>query len=75
MVHISAGSNRYPFRIQIPHNIPCSFEHTYGYIRYTIKAIIDRPWRFNHECKAAFTVINIYDLNLHRERCVSRMDV
>jgi len=75
MVYIPAGLSRYSFRIQIPHNIPCSFEHTYGYIRYTIKGIIDRPWKFDHECKAAFTVISIYDLNLRRERCVSRMGV
>lgn len=70
-VCIPAGSSRYPFRIQIPFNIPCSFEHKYGHIRYTIKAIIGRPWRFDHECKAAFTVIAIYDLNGRRERCVS----
>ncbi|EZA61081.1 arrestin domain-containing protein 2 [Ooceraea biroi] len=74
MAYIPAGLNRYPFHIQIPLNIPCSFEHKYGYIRYTIKAIIDRPWRFDHECKAAFTVITIYDLNAHRERCISLHD-
>ncbi|XP_060821608.1 arrestin domain-containing protein 17-like [Bombus pascuorum] len=63
------GYNQYPFSFQLPNNIPCSFEHTNGYIRYTVKAVIDRPWKFDHECKAAFTVISNLDLNLHREKC------
>ncbi|XP_043580847.1 arrestin domain-containing protein 17-like [Bombus pyrosoma] len=63
------GHNQYPFSFRLPNNIPCSFEHTNGYIRYTVKAVIDRPWKFDHECKAAFTVVSNLDLNLHREKC------
>lgn len=70
-VHIPIGLNKYSFHIQLPRNIPCSFEHFNGHIRYTIKAVIDRPWRFNHECKAAFTVITAYDLNVRHQQCVS----
>ncbi|XP_077273697.1 arrestin domain-containing protein 17-like [Temnothorax americanus] len=69
-VHIPAGLSRYPFCIQLPCDLPCSFEHHVGHIRYTIKAVIVRSWRFNHECKAAYTVITIYDLNIRREQCI-----
>nr|XP_022901266.1 arrestin domain-containing protein 17-like [Onthophagus taurus] len=57
------GSHIYPFTCVLPPNLPSSFEDEYGYIRYTIKAIIDRPWKFDHETKQAFTVLSQYDLN------------
>ena len=66
---IPYGHNEYTFSFRLPNNIPCSFEHTNGYIRYTVKAVIDRPWKFDHECKAAFTVVSNLDLNLYREKC------
>ncbi|XP_068972904.1 arrestin domain-containing protein 2-like isoform X4 [Bombus flavifrons] len=66
---IPHGHNEYKFRFRLPNDIPCSFEHTNGYIRYTVKAVIDRPWKFDHECKAAFTVVSDLNLNLYREKC------
>ncbi|KAF3430394.1 hypothetical protein E2986_10021 [Frieseomelitta varia] len=73
-VKLPRGYNQYPFSFQIPYNIPCSFEHRNGYVRYTVNAVIDRPWKFNHECKAAFTVVSILDLNVHREKCLGVND-
>lgn len=61
----------YPFNIQLPMNLPSSFEHEYGYVRYTIKAIFDRPWKFDHEVKSAFTVLSAFDLNRRPEASVS----
>ncbi|XP_043248558.1 arrestin domain-containing protein 17-like [Colletes gigas] len=69
-VQIPAGYHEYPFEFQLPHNIPTSFEHIYGHIRYTVKAAIDRPWKFNHECKIAFTVISNLDLNAYQDKCL-----
>ena len=70
LVKLPRGYNQYPFSFQLPYNIPCSFEHNVGYVRYTVNAVIDRPWKFNHECKAAFTVVSSLDLNVHREKYV-----
>ncbi|XP_011267384.3 arrestin domain-containing protein 17 isoform X1 [Camponotus floridanus] len=69
-VRMPAGFHKYPFTFSLPSNIPCSFEHVNGHIRYTTKAVIDRPWRFNHECKIAFTVVSSYDLNNHSQQCL-----
>ncbi|XP_076628675.1 arrestin domain-containing protein 3 isoform X2 [Colletes latitarsis] len=69
-VQITAGHHEYPFEFQLPHNIPTSFEHRYGHIRYTVKAVIDRPWKFNHECKIAFSVVSNLDLNTYQDKCL-----
>ena len=57
------GKYVYPFEFTLPPNIPSSFESDLGYIRYTIKGTIDRPCKFDHETKTAFTVVTPYDLN------------
>ena len=62
-MQITAGDYEYPFRLQLPENIPSSFVGEYGRIVYNIKAVVDRPWRFDHETVAFFTVDGIYDLN------------
>ncbi|XP_017766321.1 PREDICTED: arrestin domain-containing protein 3-like isoform X1 [Eufriesea mexicana] len=74
LVRITSGYHEYPFTFQLPHSIPSSFEHYYGHIRYTVKAMMDRPWKFNHECKTAFTVISPLDLNEYRARCLGIQD-
>ncbi|XP_076302590.1 arrestin domain-containing protein 2-like isoform X2 [Lasioglossum baleicum] len=71
---ITEGYHEFLFKFDIPCNIPSSFEHTYGHVRYTIKAVINRPWKFDHECKAAFTVNSILDLNAHRGNCIGISD-
>lgn len=57
------GEHFYPFNCALPPTLPSSFEHDYGYVRYTVKATIDRPWKFDHEVKTAFTVVSNFDLN------------
>ena len=69
---LAAGQHAYHFSFQIPQNIPCSIEHQYGHVRYTVKAILDRPWRFDHKVVSAFTVIAPYDLNTQQSLGVSR---
>lgn len=58
-----AGTHIYPFSVNLIPNLPSSFEGSYGYVRYTVKTTIDRPWKFNQDSKAAFTVVSHLDLN------------
>ncbi|XP_046549331.1 arrestin domain-containing protein 3-like [Haliotis rubra] len=60
---LHAGSYTYPFRYQLRDGIPSSFEGSFGRIRYYLNATIDKPWKFDHTTKRAFTVVNLLDLN------------
>ncbi|XP_033634458.1 arrestin domain-containing protein 3-like [Asterias rubens] len=64
-LELPAGQHSLPFQFQLPtRQLPCSFEGTLGYSRYVARAVIDRPWTFDHVTKRAFTVSGIpYDLN------------
>jgi hypothetical protein len=48
----------------LPDHLPASFEGKYGHIRYTVKGILLRPWKHNHEVMATFSVMPKLDLNL-----------
>ncbi|XP_071108217.1 arrestin domain-containing protein 3-like isoform X1 [Haliotis cracherodii] len=60
---LPAGRYTYPFRYQLPAGLPSSFEGSVGRIRYCLSGIIDKPWKFDHTTKRAFTVVNLLDLN------------
>lgn len=60
---LPVGRHTFPFSFTLPPNLPSSFEGAHGYVRYSIKGIIDKPWKFDHTTKRAFTVICILDLN------------
>jgi len=61
--HLPAGEHRFPFSYQLPPNIPSSFEGDHGRVRYFVKAVIKKPWKFDHKTKRLFTVLDTYDLN------------
>ncbi|XP_066268346.1 arrestin domain-containing protein 3-like isoform X3 [Branchiostoma lanceolatum] len=61
---LGAGQHVYPFQYQLPmQGLPTSFEGAHGYIRYSVKGTIDKPWKFDHTTKRAFTVLEMVDLN------------
>lgn len=62
-IEIQAGEHKFPFTCTLPENLPSSFESDFGHVRYTVKAILDRPWKFDQEVKAAFTIVLPFDLN------------
>ncbi|XP_014210214.1 arrestin domain-containing protein 17-like [Copidosoma floridanum] len=62
-IELPAGTHTYPFQYALPPNLPSSFKSDNGRIRYKIKAILNRPWRFNHKTKTAFTLVSHLDLN------------
>ncbi|CAJ0941266.1 unnamed protein product, partial [Mesorhabditis belari] len=61
---IPAGEHRFPFCFQLPIRCLPSYEGCHGHIRYSIRAEVDRPWKFNHKADQPFTVVTISDLNL-----------
>ncbi|KAJ8316570.1 hypothetical protein KUTeg_005879 [Tegillarca granosa] len=61
---LPSGRHSYPFQFQLPPNLPASFEGEYGYIRYWVKALVEKPLKsFSHVTKSAFTIIGALDLN------------
>ncbi|KYN02385.1 PREDICTED: arrestin domain-containing protein 17 [Cyphomyrmex costatus] len=62
-IEIQSGEHKFPFSCTLPTNLPSSFESDFGHVRYTIKATLDRPWKFDQDVKSPFTVIAPLDLN------------
>ncbi|XP_076439019.1 arrestin domain-containing protein 3-like [Babylonia areolata] len=60
---MARGLYNYPFQFTLPSGLPCSYEGGIGHVRYTVKAVIDRKFRFDYNTKRPFTVINDLDLN------------
>ncbi|ESP05157.1 hypothetical protein LOTGIDRAFT_227836 [Lottia gigantea] len=60
---LKPGRYTYPFHYQLPVGIPSSYESYIGRVRYSLTGVIDRPWRFDHNTKRAFTVLDVLDLN------------
>ena len=61
---LQPGDYSYPFQFLIPNqNMPTSVEGSHGYVRYWLKGIIDRPWRFDITTTAVFTMLEYVDIN------------
>ncbi|EPB72207.1 arrestin domain protein [Ancylostoma ceylanicum] len=60
---LPAGVHEVPFSYTLPKSLPTSFEGEFGHIRYTCRAICERPWDFDIVTRKAFTVIGIEDIN------------
>lgn len=62
-INLDATTHSYPFTCALPPTLPSSFEGEWGFVRYTVKVTLDRPWKFDQDVKMAFTVISPVDLN------------
>ncbi|XP_077991740.1 arrestin domain-containing protein 3-like [Glandiceps talaboti] len=74
---LPAAVHQFPFRFQLPPTgLPSSFEGIrYGSVRYIIKSNIDRPWKFDHNSKRAFTVSGFpLDLNRIPDATIAQQD-
>ena len=60
---LMSGKYEYLFTFRLPNELPSSFEGEHGWVRYTLKATVVRPWRSNYEIKVPITVNTIVDLN------------
>jgi hypothetical protein len=61
---LPAGEHSFPFSMILPDDLPSSFEGQYGYVRYTVQAILDPLLKDDHEVQADLTVLLLLDLNL-----------
>ena len=65
---LQPGNYQFPFSFKLPEvNLPESREERIGRVRYWLEARMDRPWKFDHVTKCAFTILERVDLNLRRE--------
>lgn len=63
-IEMPPGITTYSFACVLPAQLPSSFEGKHGNIRYSCKAVLDRPWKTNKEFRLSFTVIKTEDLNM-----------
>ena len=63
--YIQPGNYEWPFSFDLPSvPLPSSLESQCGNVRYCLEARMDRPWKFDHVTKFAFTILERVDLNL-----------
>lgn len=62
-IEVSTGTHRYDFSCPLPDQLPASFEAAFGYVRYSIEAVLDIPWSVDKQFKLQFTVFRHDDLN------------
>ena len=60
---IPAGQRLYPFSLQLPQNLPSSYEGGIGFVRYAASCNVDVPWGFDIDTKRMFSIMSVYDLN------------
>ena len=68
---LGPGEYEYHFAFSLPQRLPTSFEGAFGYVRFYVRAKVDRPWKFDYEFKRGFTVNAIVDLNRIDQAAVS----
>jgi len=67
----AAGNHGFQFDFALPSDLPGSFEGRWGDVRYTVKATLKRPCRFDIEREAELNVSAHLDLNDDPELAVS----
>ncbi|RMZ97900.1 arrestin domain-containing 3-like [Brachionus plicatilis] len=60
---IESENYTFPFQFKLPENLPTSFEHLNGRIRYSIKGTVDIPWAIDKHTEQSFSVLSHVDLN------------
>lgn len=74
-VLLKKGCHTFPFQLSIPASAPSSFSCSHGYVRYLLKAKVERPWKVEVNTRT-LTVVSDLDLNLRpaARECVELLD-
>lgn len=71
---LNAGEHSFPFEFRLPEeNLPSTFVGKNGYVKYWLKAILDRPWKDDKAVAEAFTVLERVDVNQAEFLCPSQI--
>jgi len=62
-VILAAGNHGFQFDYTLPRDVPGTFQGRWGDIKYTVKATLRRPCRFDIEREAELTVRAHLDVN------------
>ncbi|KAK7477661.1 hypothetical protein BaRGS_00031045 [Batillaria attramentaria] len=62
-VVLKKGSHSFSFEFTVPETAPSSFSGSHGYVRYVLKATVERPWKVEVNTRI-LTVLSELDLNL-----------
>ena len=62
-IELMPGLHRYQFSCMLPPMLPTSIEAQHGHIRYVVKVVLERSWKFDLTYTTAFTVLKQLDLN------------
>lgn len=62
---LSAGRHSYPFRIQLPFQLPSSISGKYGNVTFNCRANLHQPWQATISVQRQFIVRSIMDLMDH----------
>ncbi|XP_044758207.1 arrestin domain-containing protein 1-like [Coccinella septempunctata] len=60
---LNPGFYSYPFTFLLPPSLPSTFEFPYGYVRYSLKGIVDIPLAFDPTDRVDLAVISILDIS------------
>lgn len=60
---LRAGVHTYPLVIVMPIDVPSSFEGTFGYIRYKLRAVVNRIRRLDDTTDLPISVIRVLNIN------------
>ena len=63
-LYLEPGTHTFPFSFTLPLNLPTSFEHKTGRIRYSLNGTIDIPWAIDKHTSRLFSIVNHLDLNV-----------
>ncbi|XP_071488736.1 arrestin domain-containing protein 1-like [Diadema antillarum] len=61
---LPAGRHKFPFRYRLPLGLPPEMYCKFAKVTYVVKAIIDRPMKYDHSSKRSFRIRPVVDLNL-----------